>query len=164
MPAPTADAAITLWPHACPTSGSASYSAQITTCGPLLPARAAKAVGRPYALRSTASPWDSSRAAHRSADRCSSYASSGSAANAWDSATSSGSRAPTSALTRSTSEGLGDTSGMSSRLDRDLGGIEVVGIGLHRPAQRLVEPRGGEHADEPLAIEHGDPPGVVLEH
>ena len=45
---------------------------------------AAKAVGRPYAFRSTTSPWASSSAAQRSAERCSSYASSGSADSACE--------------------------------------------------------------------------------
>ena len=45
-PAPTAAAAIMLWPQAWPMPGSASYSAQIATCSGPLPARATNAVGR----------------------------------------------------------------------------------------------------------------------
>ena len=46
-PAPTADAAITLWPQAWPIPGKASYSAQITTRSGPLPATARTAVASP---------------------------------------------------------------------------------------------------------------------
>ena len=37
-------------------------------------------------------------------------------------------------------------------------------VGLDRAAQRLVQGRRGEHADEAVAVEHRDPAGVVLQH
>ena len=46
MPAPTAEAAMMLWPQACPISGRASYSAQIAMWSGPEPARATNAVGR----------------------------------------------------------------------------------------------------------------------
>ena len=49
IPAPRAAVAMMLWPQACPTSGRASYSQQMTTRGPLDPAFASNDVSRPYA-------------------------------------------------------------------------------------------------------------------
>ncbi len=56
--APSAPPAMRLCPHACPISGSASYSARMATRGPraALPMRARNAVGRPPKPRSTATP------------------------------------------------------------------------------------------------------------
>ncbi|WP_377274549.1 hypothetical protein [Peterkaempfera sp. SMS 1(5)a] len=45
--APTAEAAMMLWPQAWPRPGSASYSAQSATCSGPLPTVAANAVGSP---------------------------------------------------------------------------------------------------------------------
>jgi hypothetical protein len=49
-------AAMTLWPQAWPMPGSASYSAQTTTCRGPDPAVAWKAVGRSQIPGSTANP------------------------------------------------------------------------------------------------------------
>jgi hypothetical protein len=46
-PAPAAAVAMMLWPQAWPTPGRASYSAQMITSGPAVPARAAKDVSNP---------------------------------------------------------------------------------------------------------------------
>src|SRR5215831_18893308 len=76
-PAPTASAAITLWPHACPISGSASYSAQMATCRGPEPARATNAVGRSQTPRSTRKPPASRTSAIQPTACSSSKASSG---------------------------------------------------------------------------------------
>ena len=56
MAAPSDDAAMTLWPQACPTSGSASYSAHRAIVSDPDPAVARKAVASPATPRSTAKP------------------------------------------------------------------------------------------------------------
>ena len=57
-PAPTPAVAMTLWPHACPMPGSASYSAMIAIVGPApMPAIVARnAVASPPTPRSTRAP------------------------------------------------------------------------------------------------------------
>ncbi len=55
-PAPTAIAAIMLWPQAWPMPGRLSYSAQIAMCSGPEPARATKAVGRSHTPRFTSKP------------------------------------------------------------------------------------------------------------
>lgn len=55
---------MTLWPQPCPTPGSASYSAVMTTCGPSSePARARKAVGIPPTPVSRVTPCRASSSA-----------------------------------------------------------------------------------------------------
>lgn len=61
--APRADAAMMLWPHACPIPGRLSYSAQITMWSGPRPAWAAKAVGNSQIPRSTLKPLSASSCA-----------------------------------------------------------------------------------------------------
>ena len=75
--APTAIAAMTLWPHACPMAGRESYSAQMAMCSGPLPVRATKAVGRSQMPLSTAKPASESASAVQRADCSSSKATSG---------------------------------------------------------------------------------------
>jgi acyl-homoserine lactone acylase PvdQ len=49
----------------------------------------------------------------------------------------------------------------ADRLHGDEAGDAVA---LHRAAQRLVQGRGRQHAEVAVAVEHGDPAGVVLQH
>ena len=49
-------------------------------------------------------------------------------------------------------------------LEHDVFRPPVTGIGLDGPAQRAVERGRREHAEVARAVEHGNPPGVVLEH
>src|SRR5581483_4089313 len=82
-PAPTALAAIRLWPQACPMRGRQSYSAQNARWSGPLPARATNAVGRPPSPRSTAKPAAASASHSHVAARSSSKASSGLAWMRW---------------------------------------------------------------------------------
>ena len=72
MPAPADMAAMTLWPHAWPISGSASYSQQMAMCSGPSPARAANAVGRSWMPVRTSNPAPASISATAAADPCSS--------------------------------------------------------------------------------------------
>ena len=76
---PTADAAMMLWPQACPISGNASYSAQMpTTSGPL-PKSARNAVSKPPGAAVISNPCSATSACVFAQLRCSAKASSGSA-------------------------------------------------------------------------------------
>ena len=76
---PTAEAAMMLWPQACPISGSASYSAQMPiTSGPL-PKSARNAVSNPPGAAVISNPYSATSACVLAQLRCSANASSGSA-------------------------------------------------------------------------------------
>ena len=60
MPAPSEAVQMMLWPQACPTTGSASYSAQMAMCSGPSPTLATNAVGMSYTPRSTSKPAASS--------------------------------------------------------------------------------------------------------
>ena len=76
-PAPTAAAAMMLWPQAWPTPGSASYSAQTATTSGPEPASAPKAVGMPQTPAVDREPARGQRLGHRARPRTSSKAAPG---------------------------------------------------------------------------------------
>src|SRR5215468_2468050 len=101
-PAPVPAVAMTLWPHACPMPGSASYSAMIATRGPgPVPGMVARnAVGRPPTPRSTWSPRFSRKSVSQPWAFSSLKQSSGFAWICSDNFSSSSANASTAAMTR----------------------------------------------------------------
>jgi len=81
--APTAEAAMMLWPHAWPMPGRQSYSAQIPMCRGPVPALARNAVGRPQIPFLTANPASASDSHSHSEAFSSSKPSSGWAWMRW---------------------------------------------------------------------------------
>src|SRR5262249_9467397 len=101
-PAPVPAVAMTLWPHACPIPGNASYSAMIATRGPgPVPGMVARnAVGSPPTPRSTRSPRFSRKSVSQPWAFSSLKQSSGFAWICSDSFSSSPAKASTAVMTR----------------------------------------------------------------
>src|SRR5262249_27007098 len=101
-PAPVPAVAMTLWPHACPIPGNASYSAMIATRGPgPVPGMVARnAVGSPPTPRSTRSPRFSRKSVSQPWAFSSLKQSSGFAWICSDSFSSSSAKPSTAAMTR----------------------------------------------------------------